>query len=52
MGCVKIFVLFIVHVHGNEHVHRADEFYLLLEVTPKQSPLGPDIFSRIRNRIG
>ncbi len=49
MGCVKIFVLFIVHVHvhvyGYEAAHGADEFYLLLGVTPKPGQLGPDIYS-------
>ncbi len=44
MGCVKIFVLFIVHVYGHEHVHGADEFHLLLGVTPRPGPLGPDIY--------
>ncbi len=45
MGWVKIFVFFIVYVYGHEHVHGVDEFYLLLGVTPKPGPLGPDIYS-------
>ncbi len=51
MGCVKIFVLFIVHVYGHEHAHGADEFYLLLGVTPKPV-LWARIFIYLKNLRG